>query len=93
MINLLAEPKNRDFYPPIDLSEILLPANSDYVVIVKMFEDSADFNKGDLLVVDRSKEPKLGDWALYYERENWIERYCPGDLYVRGTVTSIIRQL
>ena len=72
-----------------------LPVNPDNAVAVRISEDSADFRKGDLLVVDRSKEPEHGDFVLLYEdRENLIERYAvDAHSSIRGTVTTIIRTM
>ena len=81
---------------PIDLNETLLPANADNAVVVRISEDSADFRKGDLLIVDRSKRPAAGDFVLLYEeRENLIERYTAShvDASIRGTVTAFIRSV
>jgi hypothetical protein len=89
--SLQANSKSEDSF--LDLNEYLLPANPDTALLVKIDEDSEDFNSGDLLVVDISKKPEAEEFVLVEDGEaRLIEKYN-GSNNVFGVVTSVIRKL
>jgi len=78
----------------LDLNEHLLGFNPDNNLLVKIDEKSEDFNAGDMLVVNISLKPKVGDFVLILEEETdarYIERFESGNVF--GVVTATIRSL
>ena len=80
--------------PFLNLNDYLLGFNPDNNLLVKIDEKSEDFNAGDLLVVNISLKPKVGDFVLVLEEETnsrYIERFESGNAF--GVVTATIRSL
>ena len=78
----------------VDLNQHLLGLNPDNNLLVNITENSTDFSAGDLLVVNISLKPKVGDFVLILEDETderYIERFESGNVF--GVVTATIRSL
>lgn len=84
-------PPKQDEGTFLDLNATLLPQNPESALVVKIDEDSLDFEKGDLLVVDTQKAPTCNKFVLY--DDHTIERWSTRSDGIIGVVTAVIRQL
>lgn len=76
----------------IDLNSALLPRDLSRALVVKIEEDSLDFQTGDLLIVDTNKIPILGLFVVFSDHTIAKWELPDFERTILGVVTSVTRQ-